>query len=164
MERIPGKNTAKGSLMPHIPFFIWLAAPWVLELAGLNLITGYIDKYPVILFVYIIGCVVLVLLPVVFIVMRIAKKEAAVRMLRSSGLAADAEIIGIEKTGTNITVGNDEQLGVLLELKINPQGGKQYIASAEHYVSIIDIPRFQPGCTIQVKINPADIMDVAVDE
>lgn len=85
---------------------------------------------------------------------------AAARELQATGVAAEAEILSLWDTG--ITVNNDPVIG--LKVRVRPKDGEPYEATiAKSLVSRLDVPRFQPGRVIPVRVDPHDPARVAVD-
>jgi hypothetical protein len=85
---------------------------------------------------------------------------AEARRLQESGLPASAHILQIWDTG--ITVNNDPVIGMRVE--IDRSDGSAYPATIPKcLISRIDIPRFQPGATVPVRIDPQDPAKVALD-
>jgi len=81
------------------------------------------------------------------------------KALQETGEPADAKIIKIWDTG--ITVNNDPVVGFLLEVR--PAGKPVYQAETKLRISRLDIPRFQPGTVMPVRIDPHDPNHVALD-
>lgn len=82
------------------------------------------------------------------------------RELQKSGLPASAHILEIWDTG--ITVNEDPVIGMRVE--VSPPDGPAYSATIpKSLISRLDIPRFQPGATVSVRIDPRDPDRVALD-
>ena len=81
------------------------------------------------------------------------------KTLQEIGEPAEAEIIKIWDTG--ITVNNNPVVGFLLEVR--PAGKPTYQAKTKLRISRLDIPRFQPGALVSVRIDPRDPKHVALD-
>jgi hypothetical protein len=80
-----------------------------------------------------------------------------------TGLPAQAVILSIEMGDRKLTYrGVDERWLVVLELEVQPSDGPAFEAKAEHYVPILEIPRFQPGEIVDVRYDPQDKSKVAV--
>ncbi len=80
--------------------------------------------------------------------------------LQATGVAAEAEILSLWDTG--ITVNEDPVIG--LKVRVRPASGAPYEATiAKSLVSRLDVPRFQPGQVIPVRVDPRDPARVAVD-
>lgn len=85
---------------------------------------------------------------------------AEARRLQETGLPATAIIVEVWDTG--ITVNDDPVIG--LEIEVSRADGSVYaVTIPKSLVSRIDIPRFQPGSTVSVRIDPADSSIVALD-
>jgi hypothetical protein len=82
------------------------------------------------------------------------------KRLREVGLPVSARILEIWDTG--ITVNEDPVIGMRVE--ISRADGSVYTASiAKSLISRLDVPRFQPGATVPVRIDPQDPTKVALD-
>lgn len=85
---------------------------------------------------------------------------SASRELQATGVAAEAEILSLWDTG--ITVNEDPVIG--LKVRVRPKDGAPYEATiAKSLVSRLDVPQFQPGRVIPVRVDPHDPARVAVD-
>jgi hypothetical protein len=83
------------------------------------------------------------------------------KMLQESGTAAEAVILRIWDTG--ITVNDDQVIG--MEVEVHPAEGEPWRATIQKsLISRLDIPRFQPGQSVQVRFDPQDRTRVALDE
>lgn len=85
---------------------------------------------------------------------------AEARRLHESGLPGSARILEIWDTG--ITVNDDPVIGMRVE--IDRTDGTAYTATIpKSLISRLDIPRFQPGAVVPVRIDPQDAAIVALD-
>jgi hypothetical protein len=82
------------------------------------------------------------------------------RQLQQSGLPASARIMKIWDTG--ITVNNDPVIGMRVEI-VRPDGTVYSARIPKSLISRLDIPRFQPGATVSVRIDPRNPDRVALD-
>jgi hypothetical protein len=82
------------------------------------------------------------------------------RNLLSHGEPATAVILKVWETGTVMNETNP-QIGLLLEVR--PANRAPYQAETKMFISMIQVPQFQPGVTLAVKFDPADPSKVAVD-
>jgi hypothetical protein len=82
------------------------------------------------------------------------------RRLQQSGLPASARILEIWDTG--ITVNDDPVIGMRVEIA-RPDGTAYPAVIPKSLISRLDVPRFQPGATVQVRIDPQDPALVALD-
>lgn len=79
------------------------------------------------------------------------------------GLPAQAVILSIQMGDRKLTYrGVDERWLVVLELEVQPSDDSAFGAKAEHYVPLLEIPRFQPGEIVDVRYDPQDKTKVAV--
>jgi hypothetical protein len=85
---------------------------------------------------------------------------AEAKRLQASGVAASARIVEIWDTG--ITVNQDPVIGMKVE--VSRADGTTYSATIpKSLISRLDIPRFQPGSVVDVRIDPQDPAKVALD-
>jgi hypothetical protein len=86
---------------------------------------------------------------------------ATARELQASGIAAEAEILSIWETG--IKVNDEPVIGLKVTVK-PPDGRPAYEATIpKSLVRFVDIPQFQPGKVIAVRIDPKNPSIVAID-
>ena len=50
-----------------------------------------------------------------------------------------------------------------MQLEVRPPGGSPYITQLNAVVPLINIPQFQPGTVVPVKISPVDATKVELD-
>lgn len=81
------------------------------------------------------------------------------REIRATGIPATAKVLRIWETG--VTINNNPVVGFLLE--VYAEGLEPYEAETRALVSILAIPRIQPGAMLQVKYDPKDPSRVALD-
>ena len=82
------------------------------------------------------------------------------RWLQVNGAAASARILEIWDTG--ITVNDDPVIGMRVEIA-RPDGSSYDATIPKSLISRLDVPRFQPGSTVPVRIDPQDPARVALD-
>src|SRR4051794_37112835 len=81
------------------------------------------------------------------------------RDLQKTGLAAKAVVLRIADTGMTV---NDDPVA-WLDLEVRPDAGAAFQARTKCLIPRLDVPQFQPGCTVPVRYDPADRARVAVD-
>lgn len=85
---------------------------------------------------------------------------AETKRIQESGVAARARILEIWDTG--ITVNQDPVIGIRAE--VTRADGSTYTAKIpKSLISRLDVPRFQPGSSVDVRIDPQDSSKVALD-
>jgi hypothetical protein len=85
---------------------------------------------------------------------------AETKRLQASGVAASARVVEIWDTG--ITVNQDPVIGMKVE--VTRADGSTYSATIpKSLISRLDVPRFQPGAVVDVRIDPQDPAKVALD-
>jgi hypothetical protein len=85
---------------------------------------------------------------------------AETRRLQEAGVPANARILEIWDTG--ITVNDDPVIGMRVEID-RPDGTAYPATIPKSLISRLDVPRFQPGATVSVRIDPQDPAIVALD-
>jgi hypothetical protein len=85
-----------------------------------------------------------------------AKKEEA-RIL-STGAPAQGQIMAVQQTGTYVN--NNPQ--VVIVVQVTPQGGQPYQTQITKVVSMFEIPQFQVGTAVSLRIDPMNPMNVAI--
>lgn len=86
---------------------------------------------------------------------------AEAKRLQESGLPATAKVLDLWDTG--ITVNNDPVISLKVEVT-RPDGSIYTVVIPKSLVSRLDVPRFQPGSLVSVRIDPQDANVVALDE
>jgi hypothetical protein len=81
------------------------------------------------------------------------------RRLKKTGITGKAKIL--EVRDTNITINNNPQIKLLLEVKNN--SGQTYTTACRTVISRLQPGLFQPGMEVPVKIDPANEKNVIVD-
>ncbi|MEO1270524.1 MAG: hypothetical protein AAFX99_20745 [Myxococcota bacterium] len=74
------------------------------------------------------------------------------------GHKATARVVSIEDTGNRSN--DNPQVRLLLEVK--PDDSKPYRVPVRKVVSVVDLPHYQPGALLSVKIHPTDRQTVVV--
>jgi hypothetical protein len=94
-----------------------------------------------------------------FIIWRVMKGIAPNRQILQNGIPAKATIRQVWQTGTFIN--NNPQVG--MQLEVQPPNGVPYVAQVNAVVPMVNIPQFQPGVVLPVKISPTDPSRVELD-
>lgn len=82
------------------------------------------------------------------------------KRLQAAGTPATARILRIWDTG--ITVNDDPVIG--LDVEVTREDGSVYTATIpKSLISRLDVPQFQPGMSVGVRIDPQDPALVALD-
>jgi hypothetical protein len=81
-----------------------------------------------------------------------AKEQVAL-----TGIATTARVLGMQQTGMMVNM--NPQVAATLEVR-GPQGPYQVQTMA--VIPQMNIPQFQPGATVNVRVNPSNPHDVAV--
>ncbi len=93
---------------------------------------------------------------VIWFVMRSVGQNQAVL---KTGTPAQAVIQQVWQTGTYVN--NNPQIG--MQLEVRPPNGMPYAAQVNAIIPLVNIPQFQPGAVVPVKISPTDPTKVALD-
>jgi hypothetical protein len=86
-------------------------------------------------------------------------RVAEVKRVWADGLPARAQVVSLE-AGRGRLNGNPQ---VELVLDVTVDGREPYGVTVSMFVSTLAIPRVQPGCEIDVRVDPADAANVVVD-
>jgi len=89
----------------------------------------------------------------------IQNKVGPDRTVLEQGIAAKAKIISVQQT--NMLVNYQPQ--AIFQLEVYPPNGAPYQATTKAVISMVNIPQYQPGAEISVKIHPADPTRVEID-
>jgi hypothetical protein len=90
---------------------------------------------------------------------RIFGRMATQNRLLKTGVFASAVIKELRDTG--VTVNNAPQVKLLLE--VSPPTGGPYLVETKTLISRLEIPSFQPGTELAVKIDPNNKNKIAID-
>ncbi len=80
------------------------------------------------------------------------KRMGPNREILQSGIPAQATIRQVWQTGTFVNY--NPQIG--MQLEVQPPTGAPYLAQVNAVVPMVNIPQFQPGVVVPVKIHPTD--------
>ena len=81
------------------------------------------------------------------------------REIMATGIPATAKVLRIWETG--VMINNNPVVGFLLE--VYAEGLEPYEAETKALISILAIPRIQPGAVLPVKYDPNDPSRIALD-
>ncbi|MFL7792071.1 MAG: hypothetical protein AB8I69_08030 [Anaerolineae bacterium] len=81
------------------------------------------------------------------------------RSILQNGIAAKAQILSVQQTG--VMVNYQPQIAFLLE--VYPPGDAPYQVQTKAVIPMVNIPQFQPGTEVPVKIHPTDPTKVVLD-
>jgi hypothetical protein len=95
----------------------------------------------------------------VFAIRFVRNKVGPNRGILQDGIPAQARIVSVRQTG--VMLNNQPQIA--FELEVEPPGGTPYRAQAKAVIPMINIPQFQPGAEVPVKIHPSDPTQVVMD-
>ncbi len=76
-----------------------------------------------------------------------------------TGLSGQATVLQVWQTG--LQVNDQPQVGMLLQIEV--PGYESYQVEHKMVVPIIHIPQFQPGVTLPVRVDPANLKRIALD-
>ncbi|MFN2272804.1 MAG: hypothetical protein ACK2US_18320 [Anaerolineae bacterium] len=81
------------------------------------------------------------------------------RSILQNGIAAKAQILSVQQTGVMVNY----QPQIAFQLEVHPPGGAPYQAQVKAVIPMVNIPQFQPGTEVPVKIHPTDPTQVVLD-
>ncbi len=81
------------------------------------------------------------------------------RGVLQNGMPAQAKIVNVRQTG--VMLNNQPQ--ILFDLEVQPPGGAPYRTQTKAVIPMVNIPQFQPGVEVPVKIHPSDPTQVVMD-
>jgi hypothetical protein len=81
------------------------------------------------------------------------------RSILQNGIPAQARILSVQQTGVMVNY----QPQVAFQLEVHPPGDVPYQAQAKAVIPVVNIPQFQPGTEVPVKIHPTDPTQVVLD-
>ena len=104
-------------------------------------------------------CGVVIFGVVGFVIWRVMKGMGPNREILKTGIPAKATIRQVWQTGTFVNY--NPQVG--LQLEVLPPSGPAYMAQVNIVVPMVNIPQFQPGVVLPVKISRTDPSKVELD-
>jgi len=90
--------------------------------------------------------------------------NAKEQRILQTGMPAEGQILGIQPSGTSMTVSGHRHVEVLLTLEVRPQNRPPYQANLQKMISEFQIPQLVPGTPVQLRVDPADPANVAIAE
>ena len=94
-----------------------------------------------------------------FIYIKVIKPSQNARRILQTGEPGKAKVLSLADTGVKI---NDNPQ-VRLTLEVTPDRNRRaYNVEAKMVISLLQIPQFQPGCRLLVRIDPQDPNQVAI--
>jgi hypothetical protein len=81
------------------------------------------------------------------------------RGILQNGIPAKAKIVSVQQTGVMVNY----QPQVAFQLEVTPPNGVPYQAQTKAVIPMVNIPQFQPGVEVPVKIHPTDPSKVVMD-
>lgn len=91
------------------------------------------------------------------------KGQAQDRKILQTGAQASAQVLTVQATGASVSYGGHRQPQVALGLQVHPPGGQPFQAQLVTYVSELQIPQIQPGAVVQIRYNPANSAQMAIE-
>ncbi len=91
------------------------------------------------------------------------KGQARDRKLLQTGAKASAQVLAVQATGASISYGGHRQPQVALTLQVQPASGQPFQSQLVTYVSELQIPQIQPGAVVQVRYNPVNSAEMAIE-
>jgi hypothetical protein len=81
------------------------------------------------------------------------------RKVLVEGVSGEATIVQIRQTG--VMVNHQPQAALTLDVRV--PGWEPYQVEAKMVIPIVNVPQFQPGAVVPVKVDPDDHSKVALD-
>ena len=81
------------------------------------------------------------------------------RSILQNGIAAKAQILSVQQTGVMVNY----QPQIAFQLEVYPPGDAPYQVQTKAVIPLVNIPQFQPGTEVPVKIHPTDPTKVVLD-
>ena len=88
----------------------------------------------------------------------ISKVMGQDRSVIENGIPARARILSARQTGVMLNY----QPQVEFQLEVQPPSGMLYLAKVKAVIALVNIPQFQPGVELPVKIHPTDPTKIAL--
>jgi len=126
---------------------------WVLVIAGAVMKNNALIGAGVVLLVVTVG------LTLTLKVRAGAARVAAEKQLWADGTPARARVVRIKDTGARI----NRHPKIEFDLEVTVAGQEPFPANLAAYISSIAVPRVQPDCTIDVRVDPNDRTRVVID-
>jgi hypothetical protein len=76
-----------------------------------------------------------------------------------NGIPAQARIVSVQQTGVMVNY----QPQVAMQLEVHAPDGTTYHAQTRAVIPMVNIPQFQPGVEVPIKIHPTDPTKVVLD-
>ncbi|MCJ7623451.1 MAG: hypothetical protein MUO76_08095 [Anaerolineaceae bacterium] len=97
---------------------------------------------------------------ITFVLIRVIRKKVGPdRKILENGIPARARILSVQQTGVMVNY----QPQVVFTLDVQPPGGAPYQIQTKAVIPMVNIPQFQPGTEVPVKIHPTDPTKVVMD-
>lgn len=128
-------------------------------LAAALLVAGIVTSKAALFDTGVVVGVVAVFMMLVDISRASAEEAAARRRLWTEGTPARARIVTLKATGSHLK----KDPVVELDLEVLAPGQEPYRVPIRTVVSQLAIPRVQPECQLDVRVDPADPKRVAID-
>ena len=88
----------------------------------------------------------------------IAKGSRERQRLLQMGTPAQGQIMAVQQTGTYL----NNQPEVMIQVQVFPPNGHPYMAQVRQFVSMFEIPQYQVGAQVHVRIDPQNPSHVAI--
>lgn len=113
-----------------------------------------------------IGAGVILGLATAIFVITIKVRQASARQkeqqrIIDKGLRGVATVVALTPTGSRLN--QSPQVNIELDVRADGATGAPVRATAQLYISVLVIPRVQPGCEIPVHVDPDDHTNVVLD-
>ena len=115
-------------------------------------------------YVWLIGPVIAVVtLAIVFMVFKnIGKGLSDKAKLLQTGIPAQARVLGVQHSGSSMSIGAHRHVELIMHLEIYPHGGQAYQLQTTQLISELQLATMQPGALLQIRIDPANPNNIAI--
>jgi len=124
-----------------------------------ELISGFSIVMVAVICLSIVGMTLFTVVLVIVIRRFIQKKVGPDRTVLEQGIAAKAKIISVQQSGMLVNYSPQ----VIFQLEVYPPSGPSYETTTKAVVPMVNIPQYQPGTEISVRIHPTDPSKVEID-
>ncbi len=114
---------------------------------------------------YYVGALWLVVWPLIFLAsffLGYGKFIAKTQHLREQGIPATARIINTSRSRVTYNSRSEHDVGVIIELEIDPPDGAPYRAKSNETLHVTDLMKLTPGMQVGVHIDPKKRERVAI--
>jgi hypothetical protein len=115
-------------------------------------------------YLWLIGPIIAVVtLAFVFVLFKnIGKGLSSKAKLLQTGIPAQARVLGVQHSGSSMSIGAHRHIELIMGLEVHPQGGQPYQLQSTQLISELQIPMIQPGAWLQIRVDQRNPHNVAI--